>query len=47
MPSNAGYYVAAYVATALILSVYALTLVLRTRAVRARLQAAAGDQQPE
>jgi hypothetical protein len=38
-PSNAGYYEAAYIAAAVILVGYALTLVVRTRALRARLDA--------
>jgi hypothetical protein len=36
-PSNAGYYVAAYIAAAVVYSLYGLTVVLRARAVRARL----------
>jgi hypothetical protein len=40
IPSNAGYYEAAYIAAAVIYVGYALTIVLRTRALRARLRAA-------
>ena len=36
-PSNAGYYVAAYIAAALVYTLYGLSLVLRTRALRARM----------
>ena len=43
MPSNAGYYVAAYVAAAVVYVTYALSIVLRTRAVRARLDAVDRD----
>jgi hypothetical protein len=38
-PSNAGYYEAAYIAAAVILVGYTLTIVMRTRALRARLRA--------
>lgn len=41
MPDNAGYYVAAYVATAAVLLLYAVSIILRTRRVRARLDALA------
>ena len=40
MPSNAGYFVAAYIAAATVYVVYGLSVVLRTRALRARLAAA-------
>jgi hypothetical protein len=39
-PANAGYYEAAYVAAAVILVGYAVTLAVRARALRARLEAA-------
>jgi hypothetical protein len=39
IPPNAGYYEAAYIAAAVIYVGYALTIVLRTRALRARLRA--------
>lgn len=38
-PSNAGYYVAAYVAAAVIYGAYWLSLVARTRALRDRQRA--------
>jgi hypothetical protein len=41
MPSNAGYFVAAYVATAVIYSLYGFSIVARTRRLRARLAASA------
>ena len=37
-PSNAGYYVAAYVAAAVVYTLYGLSVVLRARTVRARLE---------
>ena len=37
MPSNAGYYAAAYVAAAVVYVGYALSITLRARALRARL----------
>jgi hypothetical protein len=37
MPSNAGYYVASYVAAAVVYLVYGLTLVARRRALQRRL----------
>ena len=43
MPSNAGYYVAAYVATAVVLLLYAVSIAVRTRRVRARLDALPGE----
>ena len=36
MPSNAGYYVAAYAAAAVVYVLYGLSVVLRTRALRER-----------
>ena len=36
MPSNAGYYVAAYVAAAVVYLVYGLSIVLRMRSLRER-----------
>jgi hypothetical protein len=39
-PSNAGYYEVAYIAAAVIYVGYALTIVVRARALRARLRAA-------
>jgi hypothetical protein len=44
MPTNAGYYEAAYVAAAVILVGYALTLAVRMRALRVRLEAARDQQ---
>jgi hypothetical protein len=44
MPANAGYYEAAYVAAAVILVGYALTLAVRMRALRVRLEAARDQQ---
>jgi hypothetical protein len=44
MPSNAGYFEAAYVAAAVILVGYALTLAVRMRALRVRLEAARDQQ---
>ena len=44
MPSNAGYFEAAYVAAAVILLGYALTLAVRMRALRVRLEAARDQQ---
>ena len=44
MPSNAGYYEVAYVAAAVILVGYALTLAVRMRALRVRLEAARDQQ---
>ncbi len=44
MPSNAGYYVAAYVAAAVVYTTYALSIVLRTRALRARLESETGTE---
>ena len=44
MPSNAGYYEAAYVAAAVILVGYALTLAVRMRALRVRLDTARDQQ---
>jgi hypothetical protein len=38
-PANAGYYEVAYVAAAVIYVGYSLTIVIRTRALRARLNA--------
>ncbi|MFL5606031.1 MAG: hypothetical protein ACJ8AD_06260 [Gemmatimonadaceae bacterium] len=43
-PSNAGYYEAAYIAAAVILVGYAITLVVRMRALRVRLEAARDRQ---
>jgi len=37
MPSNAGYYVAAYVATAVVLVAYGISIAVRVRVLRARL----------
>ena len=45
MQSNAGYYEAAYVGAAVILVGYALTLAVRMRALRARLEAARDQQE--
>jgi hypothetical protein len=45
MPSNAGYYVAAYVATAVTYLLYGLTLVARRRALEARLAAGHRDDE--
>ena len=44
MPSNAGYFEAAYVAAAVILLGYALTLAVRMRVLRVRLEAARDQQ---
>jgi hypothetical protein len=41
MPSNAGYLVAAYIATAVVYSLYGFSIVVRTRRLRARLAASA------
>jgi hypothetical protein len=46
MPDNAGYYAAAYVAAAVIYSLYGLSLVVRTRALRARAAALAPREDP-
>ena len=43
MPSNAGYFVAAYSAASVILLLYGLTLVVRMRALRARAAATLPD----
>ena len=40
-PDNAGYYYAAYIVAAVIYVGYALSIVLRTRALRARVVSAA------
>ena len=37
-PSNAGYYIAAYIAAALVYGLYGLSVIVRTRALRARLR---------
>ena len=42
-PDNAGYYVAAYVATAVVLLLYGVSIAVRTRALRARLKASSTD----
>lgn len=42
MPSNAGYFIAAYVATALVYSLYGLSIATRARRLRERL-ASSGD----
>lgn len=39
MPSNAGYYVAAYAAAAVVYLLYGLSIVLRVRALRDRSSA--------
>ncbi|MDQ6634387.1 MAG: hypothetical protein M3Z10_06470 [Gemmatimonadota bacterium] len=44
MPSNAGYYEVAYIAAAVILVGYALTLAVRMRALRVRLEVARDQQ---
>jgi hypothetical protein len=44
IPSNAGYFEAAYIAAAVILVGYAITLVVRARALRVRLEAARDQQ---
>jgi hypothetical protein len=41
MPANAAYYHAAYAAAALVYVVYGLSIVVRTRRLRARLAASA------
>jgi hypothetical protein len=38
-PGNAVYYVAAYVATAVVLAAYGISIAVRTRALRARRHA--------
>ena len=43
MPSNAGYYVAAYTAAAVVYLLYGLSIAVRTRALRAREAAARRD----
>ena len=47
MPSNAGYYVAAYVATAVVLIAYGISIAMRTRALRARLHGLSRDASAE
>ena len=42
-PSNAGYFVAAYIAVAVVYSLYGISIVLRTRAVRSRLASTRGE----
>jgi hypothetical protein len=44
-PSNAGYYEAAYIAAAVILVGYAITLFVRARALRIRLEVARDQQE--
>jgi hypothetical protein len=44
MPSNAGYFETAYVAAAVILVGYAISLAVRTRTLRVRLEAARDQQ---
>jgi hypothetical protein len=39
MPSNAGYYHAAYIVAAVVYIVYAWSIIARTRALRVRAQA--------
>ncbi len=41
MPSNAGYFIAAYIATAVVYSLYGFSIVARTRRLRTRLAASA------
>jgi hypothetical protein len=45
MPTNAGYFEAAYIAAAVVLVGYAITLAVRTRALRVRLEAARDQQE--
>ena len=38
-PSNSGYYVAAYIVASVVYSLYGLSIVVRTRALRERIRA--------
>lgn len=45
MSTNAGYYVAAYVAAAIVYGLYGLSIVVRTRRLRRRLVALARGEE--
>jgi hypothetical protein len=47
VPSNAGYYMAAYAAAAVVYLLYGLSIVLRTRALRARLAESPAERDAE
>ena len=44
MPENAGYQHAAYIVAGVVYTLYALSIVLRRRSIRARIEAAERDR---